>query len=301
MNAAIDLSRLPAPDIIETLDFEALLTERKQRLLDLHPADERPALAELLALESEPLVKLLQENAYRELLLRQRINEAARAVMVAFATGADLDQLGANLNVERRLLDPGDDEALPPIPPTWESDLEYRERIQLAFEGLSVAGPIGAYVYQAKAAHPDVLDVAVESPEPVDVVVTVLSRKHNGQPSAAVLNAVRQQLEQRRPLTDRVTVQGPTLITFTLSAVLTLSDGPDPAIVRQKATQQLETYLADRHRLGAWVTRSGVHAALTLEGVERITLNGFDDILAEPSQAPLCTGISLATEVMGAD
>ncbi|NUV25651.1 hypothetical protein MS6204_04603 [Escherichia coli] len=44
-----------------------------------------------LELESEPATKLLQENAYRELLLRQRINEAAQAVMVAYAMGGDLD------------------------------------------------------------------------------------------------------------------------------------------------------------------------------------------------------------------
>ena len=61
---------------------ETLLAERKARLIALHPEEEREAVAELLALESEPTVKLLQENAYRELLLRQRINEAARAVMI---------------------------------------------------------------------------------------------------------------------------------------------------------------------------------------------------------------------------
>jgi phage-related baseplate assembly protein len=39
---------------------------------------------------------LLQVVAYRELLLRQRINEASKAVMVAYAASADLDQIGAN-------------------------------------------------------------------------------------------------------------------------------------------------------------------------------------------------------------
>jgi phage-related baseplate assembly protein len=33
-------------------------------------------------------VKLLQENAYREVIWRQRVNEAARAVMLAYAAGA---------------------------------------------------------------------------------------------------------------------------------------------------------------------------------------------------------------------
>lgn len=296
MNAPIDLSLLPAPSIIEPLDYETILAERKARLIALHPEEERDALAELLTLESEPLVKLLEENAYRELLLRQRINEAARAVMIAFAEDEDLEQLGANLGVKRLLLDAGDPAAMPPVPPTFERDRDYRARIQLAFEGLSVAGPSGAYEFQAKSAHPDVLDVSVDSPEPVDVVVTILSRQADGQPSEAVLAAVRQRLDERRPLTDRVTVQGATLLPFSVTAVLAVRDGPDPSVIRGEAQKRLEEYAANRHRLGAWITRSGVHAALTVEGVERITLKGFGEINAQPNQAPYCTGITLSTE-----
>ena len=296
MNNAIDLSQLPAANVIEPLDYETLLAERKARLIALHPEEEREAVTELLALESEPTVKLLQENAYRELLLRQRINEAARAVMIAFANDEDLDQLGANLNVKRLVLDEGDPTAIPPIPPTLEKNRDYRARIQLAFEGLSVAGPSGAYEYQAISAHPSVLDVSVASPEPVEVVLTILSREVGGQPSQTVLDAVRKRVDERRPLTDRVTVQAATLLPFSITAVLALRTGPDPAVIREQARQQLAEYVEARHRLGAWITRSGVHAALTVEGVERITLEGFSEILAAQHQAPHCTGITLHTE-----
>ncbi|TNH20012.1 baseplate J/gp47 family protein [Halomonas sp. BL6] len=296
MNNAIDLSQLPAPNVIEPLDYETILAERKARLIALHPEEEREAVTELLALESEPTVKLLQENAYRELLLRQRINEAARAVMIAFANDEDLDQLGANLNVKRLVLDAGDPTAIPPVPPTLEKNRDYRARIQLAFEGLSVAGPSGAYEYQAISAHPSVLDVSVASPEPVEVVLTILSREAGGQPSQAVLDAVRKRVDERRPLTDRVTVQAATLLPFSITAVLALRTGPDPAVIREQARQQLAAYVEARHRLGAWITRSGVHAALTVEGVERITLDGFSEILAAQHQAPHCTGITLHTE-----
>jgi phage-related baseplate assembly protein len=296
MISPIDLSQLPAPNVIESLDYETLLAERKARLIALHPEEEREAVAELLALESEPTVKLLQENAYRELLLRQRINEAARAVMIAFANDEDLDQLGANLNVKRLVLDAGDPTAIPPVPPTLENNRDYRARIQLAFEGLSVAGPSGAYEYQAISAHPSVLDVSVASPEPVEVVLTILSREAGGQPSQAVLEAVRKRVDERRPLTDRVTVQAATLLPFSITAVLALRAGPDPAVIREQARQQLAAYVEARHRLGAWITRSGVHAALTVEGVERITLEGFAEILAAQHQAPHCTGITLHTE-----
>lgn len=71
--------------MVETLDFETILAERKATLISLYPEDEQDAVARTLTLESEPLVKYLEENAYREVILRQRINEAAKAGMVAYA------------------------------------------------------------------------------------------------------------------------------------------------------------------------------------------------------------------------
>ncbi|EOV7032892.1 baseplate assembly protein, partial [Yersinia enterocolitica] len=86
--ATIDLSLLPPPFVVEELDYEILLAERKATLISLYPEEQRTAVARTLSLESEPLVKLLQENAYREVILRQRVNDAARAVMVAYAVGS---------------------------------------------------------------------------------------------------------------------------------------------------------------------------------------------------------------------
>ncbi|MDD3652313.1 MAG: hypothetical protein PHC73_12625, partial [Immundisolibacter sp.] len=97
----IDLSRLPPPTVVETYSYEAILAARKQDLIDLFPADRQAELAAVLALESEPLTKFLEESSYREVLLRARVNDAARAVMLAYATGADLEHLAAYLGVER--------------------------------------------------------------------------------------------------------------------------------------------------------------------------------------------------------
>ncbi|WP_193092400.1 baseplate assembly protein [Halomonas colorata] len=296
MSTPIDLSQITPPDVIEPLDYEALLSERKARLIELTPIDDRADLAATLALESEPLTKLLQENAYRELLLRERINDAARAVMLAYAAGGDLDQLGANFQVTRLMLDPGDSKAVPPVPPTYEHDRDFRARIQLAFEGLSVAGPVGAYQFHAAAAHPDVRDIAVESPAPVDVVLTVLSRQNEGIATPALLNIVRDYLEPYRPLTDRLTLQPAERTDYQVNATLTLRSGPDAELVTKEARGELSTYVDARYRLGGWVTRSGISAALTVQGVENVTLHGWQDLRSAPSQAPRCTGITLSTE-----
>ncbi|MDU7757683.1 MAG: baseplate assembly protein, partial [Staphylococcus epidermidis] len=132
--ASVDLSQLPAPNVVEALDFESLLTERKNFLVSLYPTDEQDAVRRTLRLESEPIVKLLQENAYRELLLRQRVNEAAQAVMVAYALGSDLDQLAANNDVTRLVVMPADADTIPPVDAVMESDTDFRLRIQQAPE-----------------------------------------------------------------------------------------------------------------------------------------------------------------------
>src|SRR5690606_5183639 len=111
-----------------------------QSLLDALPEPLRDQIASVLELESEPLTKLLEENVLRELLLRQRINEGALAVMLAFSSGSDLDQLVANFELERLVIDAGDATAVPPVAATYESDEDLRLRAQQAFEGLSVAG-----------------------------------------------------------------------------------------------------------------------------------------------------------------
>lgn len=122
--ATIDLSQLPAPDVVEVLDYETLLAERKATLISLYPAEQQDAIARTLTLESEPIVKLLQENAYRELILRQRINEAAQAVMLPYSQGNDLNHLGANNGVTRLTNTPADDEAIPPVAAVMKSDDE---------------------------------------------------------------------------------------------------------------------------------------------------------------------------------
>lgn len=91
---AIDLSQLPAPTIVESLDFESILATM---LADLQARE--PTFTALV--ESDPAYKILEVCAYRELLIRQRVNDAARGVMLAYATGADLDQIGALFNVKR--------------------------------------------------------------------------------------------------------------------------------------------------------------------------------------------------------
>lgn len=300
--AMIDLSQLPAPAVVEELDYEAIYTERKAMLLSLYPEDQRAAVARTLSLESDPLVKLLQENAYRELLWRQRVNEAARAVMVAFAQGDDLDQLGANFSVSRLVITPADDSTLPPTPALMESDSDLRLRIQQSFEGLSVAGSVGAYQYHGRSADGRVADVSVFSPSPASVTVSVLSREGDGSASPELIAIVAAALngEDVRPVADRVTVQSAVIVTYEIDATLYLYPGPEKEPVRAAAEQKLKAYISAQHRLGRDIRRSAIYAALHVEGVQRVELTTpAADIVLTDAQASYCSGYQLS--VGGAD
>ncbi len=289
----IDLSKLPAPQVVEPLSYEDILAELRADLVA-----RAPELAAVIALESEPAVKILQVAAYRELLLRQRVNDAARAVMLPHAVGADLDNLAALLGVARQLIDPGDPEALPPIPPTWESDARLRRRAQLALEGFSTAGPAGAYVFHALSASVEVADASVTSPAPGEVLVTVLASAGDGTASPELVATVAAALshEDVRPLTDHVTVQGAQILPYAIAATLTIQPGPDPEMVRAAAEAAATAFAAVQHRLGHDVTLSGLYAALHQPGVHRVALSSpAADIVAAGHQATWCLGVTVTT------
>lgn len=60
--AVIDLSQLPAPQIVDVPDFETLFAERKAEFVALHPKDEQEAVIRTLELESEPVSIWLQDG-----------------------------------------------------------------------------------------------------------------------------------------------------------------------------------------------------------------------------------------------
>lgn len=286
-SSAIDLSRLPAPDVIEALDFETLLADLVATLQGLWPEFDA-------AVESDPVMKILQVAAYRILLERQRVNEAARAVMLAYAGGADLDQLAALVGVERQVIIPADEDA--GTPAVMESDTELRARVVLAPESFSVAGPTLAYVFHALSAHPSVLDASVISPAPGEVLVAVLAREGTGEPEPEVLDAVEARVNSRstRPLTDLVTVQPAEIVPYAIEADLFLYDGPDPTVVIAAALAKAQAYVELVRKLGRDVTRSGIFAALHGEGVQRVELSSpAEDLVLGPTQAGHCTGIAL--------
>lgn len=263
----IDFSKLPAPNLIKELDYELLLTDYKSEFLALYPSFDA-------WIESEPAIKLMQLFAARDLKLRHEINDSARARLLAYAEGADLDHLAANEKLTRLIVDPGNPDAIPPVPPVYEFDDALRRRVQLSPEGYTTAGSYESYQFHALSADGQIKDVQAHGPEERPGEVDVFILTHSGTASETILDKVAAALNAMtvRPLTDKVNVMSATLISFDLYAELVVYAGPDPEVVRQTAEAGLLTYMARMAKLGFDITLSGVLGALHVEGVQRVKL-----------------------------
>ena len=308
----LDLSQVPVPDIIEALDFEQIYQQLKAQLLEINPDYQ-----EVLALESDPMAVLLQSFAYRELLLRAQINDATRANMLASATGKDLDNIGARYNVARLVVQAFDESTTPVTPQILEDDTGYRRRIQMAFNGLNTAGSENSYIFHALSADNRVADADVVSPQPSDIVLTLLSKENpDGSASEGLLAKVRnyfglnddgsallvstdveKPLHGVRPLGDRLTIKSAGVQTYQIQAEITLLAGPGKENTLTLVHSALLGYARENQTLGKKVTLLGIYSALNQAGVDSVNLvQPTQDILVASDQVAYCSDITL-TEV----
>lgn len=283
----VDLSRFDPPTIVEQLDYETIFQRKVARVRTLLPSFDA-------TVDSDPAVKVLQVAAYDEMLLRQDFNERLQQRLVAYATGSTLDHLGAAIGVARLVLTPAN--AITGAAAVYEADDSFRARIVLGPEGFSVAGPELAYVKHAKDASGLVLDASATSPAPGEVLVSVLSTEGDGTAPAALLAAVAAIVTDRsiRPLGDLVSVASATQRPFALVARLWTFAGPDPSLILAAAQAKFAGYLTDSRKLGRDITMSGLYAALTVEGVQRVEIvSPVVSIVCDLTQAAFCTSIDV--------
>jgi phage-related baseplate assembly protein len=283
----IDLTAIDPPDLVDTLDFEDIYQDLVAHYKDIYPDWSA-------ALESDPVVKLLELSSYREVRFRARVNDAARAVMLAFATGADLEHLAVLFDVERLIITPADPENN--VEAVKERDEDLRARTQLAPQGYSVAGPEVAYIKHARDADGRVLSASVVSPAPCEIVVTILSRIGDGSADDDLIKIVTKALssDDVRPLTDKVTVQGAQILRYAIRATLRFFSGPDRVVALAEANKRAQQYADDMHKLGMEVTDDGLYAAIRVAGVQKVILETpLGGIPVTKQQATYCTHIEL--------
>ncbi len=354
--SVVDLPSLPQPDVIQELDYEQIVSDMAAQFNGLQPLlfteELKPVLLEAervtgdngeqyfkvpanhtgltyVELESDPTAKLIEIAAYREMLLRQDINDGALACMLAFATGTDLDNIAAFFDVKRLLVTPADPNAVPPVEAVYESDSNLRRRTQLAMDGFSVAGPKGSYVFHALSASAQVRSVKVDAPKfshasltqaqldvlpanaivlivdddvgladpiPGDVAVTVLSTEGDGAADQPLLDAVEGDLSEEdiRPVTDNPRIRSAEIVNYSVDAELIMFSGPDASVALQAAIDNITKYVDDSREIGTGPTLAGIYAALKVAGVYDVTINSP---ATTPSigqqQSAYCTGINV--------
>lgn len=288
----IDLASLPLPDVLELLDFETIYAERKAALVSLWPEDEQAEIAATVELESEPLARLLQENSYRELVWRQRVNDAVRAVMLAFAKGNDLEQRAALFGLQRLIVTAADDANN--IAEVDEDDDDLRLRVQLAPQGFSVAGPAAAYESKALAVDGRLLDATATRPQPGDVLVTLLAREGDGTVDDDLCAAVAEALsaEDQRPLNDTVDVQSAEIIRYRIHAKCYTRSAVGADVLIAQAKLNAQAYTAKLRRLGVGVAESAIKGVCQAAGLTKTELiEPAGDIAIGATQASYCTEI----------
>lgn len=274
------LSSLPAPVVLESLDYEAILAEL------IADASARFAAAgvayEVGQLETDPVVIVLQAAAYREVLLRGRVNDAAvRANLIAFASGADLDHQAAFYGVAR--LEGEGDEAL-------------RERVVLAIHGRSTAGPEERYAYIARSADVRVKEVAVYR---VDggphIRVAVRSNDNEGVPTQDILEAVEAAVTAKGVAVvsdDIEVVSGVTAIVDVAAKVWLLPDAPKAVFDALEA--HLRSAWDQESSMGFDLNPSWIKARLHVAGVARVEMvTPTEPVVVDDSQAVALGEITL--------
>lgn len=288
--STVDLSTLPVPEVLEPLDFEEIYAEQLETF--------RTFMGENWSapIESDPVVKLLELGAYRRVQERARVNDAAKALLLAYAQDGDLDQLAANVSVQRLVIQAEDLTTFPPTPKVMESNDALRERVQAAFEGLTTAGPRNSYILHARSASALVGDATAESPTPAVVVVTVQHLNGDGTADQALLKQVEAYLSQDNilPVADRIFVQGAEVINYRIDAILHMEGtGSENESLLIEAQRRLNAWVNPRRRLGVEVARSGIDAQAHINGVRRVELPGWSDIRPTKAQAAYCTGVTV--------
>ena len=298
--STVDFSQLPEPNLIQELDYESIFNERKEKFIALYPATEQNQWRTILNRESDPVVKVLQENAYLELLYRNKCNADARSLLLAYAEGSDLDHLAlTEYGLIRLIVTTADNSVVPPSPAIYESDERLRERCILSFDGINTAGSANAYRYFTLSADGRVDGIKVKSDEAtpcfLDIVITQVDSE-NGAASEELIQIVQAALDPDtvRPVGDRPTVKSSIATNYQIEAVLYVGKNAEDALLLETANIRLDKYIKNAQKNGESIYLSAIYAALHVDGIERVQIiSPTADLVMDNYHHPYCTTKSI--------
>jgi len=306
---------LPVPDFIVTPVFEALLASIKNDVFsyfEQHAPAELDAIKETLQNEAELLTKFTEAITTIIQSHFRKMNEQAKQMFGMYATdNAMIDLIASQLNVQRLVLDEGDPNAFPVVPPTMESNHALLTRYYLAAYSLASTGTRGGYRFHALTlgGRPS---VNIDSSQRNKVVVTyefvdhelagttkdaqarqvspgvvdcyILSHEDSGLASDELIDATQVYMssDEIAQETDLLTVKKGTIKLWSCVADVYISSAPDPQLIKESVIKAVQQYADKQHRLDADIEPSMLYNII-LAGTGAHKAN-----LITPAQPILC-------------
>jgi phage-related baseplate assembly protein len=158
-----------------------------------------------------------------------------------------------------------------------EKDNPYRERIRMAPESYSVAGPEGAYRFWAMSASQTIADVSVRTPAPAEVELRPLL-EGGEMPGPEILDTVADIVTDKtiRPLTDHVSVLIPETINYDISMTYYIhkDDATRSLAIQQAVNQAVSDYvLWQKSKLSRDVNPSELIWRVRAAGASRVEVS----------------------------
>ena len=184
-----------------------------------------------------------------------------------------------------------------------ESDPDFADRIRLAPNSFSVAGPEKAYVYHAKSVSPAIIDVKVDSPTPGEVDVYVLLTDGT-LPTEDTLEQIEEHLsdENIRPLTDYVVVKAPTASNYEIELHYWINqeDSSKAAQIQADVEAAVEQYrLWQQTKIGRDITPGKLLQLVFAAGASRVDNSKLKPATwkkLEAMQVAQCTKVNVVYE-----
>ncbi len=270
-SAIRDISLYSDPGVFESLDYEKILLEIKNQIQQFLPVE----IQVNQLYEGDPIVKIAETIAYREMYMRQRIIDALKDSYLKTAKGSALSQLLYLFGLSRA--NPQDQNA------SEYTDGEMVNRLIELYEGTHTGGASQGYrdiclsVENIKNAF-----IEIDSCIPAKVNVYVWVDAINGSANYfQAMSSVREKVNSLRPVTDWVDVKPIEFREYELQATLTIPASIALQDIKKRARNNLRQYLNESHKIGYHVKRSEIIAKLNQDGVIRVDLHSPADIMVD--------------------
>lgn len=180
-----------------------------------------------------------------------------------------------------------------------ESDDDLRYRVYLAPSGYSTAGPAAAYEYWVKSYNSEIGDVVVTPGSTDGTVLITLLMEDGALPSTEVISGISKALEDGnvRPLTDKVTVQAPTEVSYTigLTYYIAQSDSAQATAIQTAVSTAVKAYTTWQRKMGRDINPDKLLALIIAAGAKRATITAPTRTTIAATEVPALNGTASVT------